>query len=317
MMQVEPGLVSIIIPTYNGAKYLSQAIESALAQTYPRFEVIVVDDGSTDDTEALVRRYPVTYLRQANQGPAVARNLAIQHSRGEYLVFLDHDDRLTTDGLERNLRFLTQHPDWAYVVGACRVIDENNALIYVGSFPESLALYDYRTLLAGFPISPPVAVMFRRSALEVTGGWHPDWRYAADYELYLRVSRVFPAYYHNEIVAEYRRHETNQSRHTPKIIKATLLALKAQWPHVEGRTEYKRAYREGQKYWQHRYGRELFPQMGEALQAGRGVLALKLLGVALRYAPREVVKTLLLWQQWRRWLVNLMPQSYARTSNQG
>jgi glycosyltransferase involved in cell wall biosynthesis len=89
---MENKLVSIIIPVYNGAKYLRQAIESAMKQSYKNIEVIVVDDGSTDNSSEIAKCYDVKYLYQQNQGPSAARNNGIIASAGEYIAFLDCDD---------------------------------------------------------------------------------------------------------------------------------------------------------------------------------------------------------------------------------
>ena len=91
-------LVSVVIPCYNSARYLGETIESVLAQTYARVEVIVVDDGSTDATPKIAQSYPVQYVYQTNRGISAARNAGVVHSRGKYVQFLDHDDRLLPDG---------------------------------------------------------------------------------------------------------------------------------------------------------------------------------------------------------------------------
>ena len=100
-------LVSVVIPCYNQAHFLGEAIESVLAQTYPHREIVVVDDGSPDNTREVASRYPgVRYVRQENQGLAAARNTGLRHSSGSYLVFLDADDRLLPEALEVGLRQL-------------------------------------------------------------------------------------------------------------------------------------------------------------------------------------------------------------------
>lgn len=93
--------VSVIVPCHNGAEFLADAIASILAQTHPALEVLVIDDGSTDDTAAIAAQYaaPIRYIHQVCQGVSVARNTGIQASRGNYLVFLDHDDRLLPHAL--------------------------------------------------------------------------------------------------------------------------------------------------------------------------------------------------------------------------
>src|SRR5713101_4173715 len=119
-----PPLVSVIIPSYNHAQFLGQAIESVLAQSYSNFELIVVDDGSTDNTTEVARRYsPVRYIYQENAGLSSARNSGLRQSRGEFLVFLDADDRLLPHALETGISCMREHPECAFVSGHCRVID--------------------------------------------------------------------------------------------------------------------------------------------------------------------------------------------------
>ena len=105
--------VSVIIPAYNAARYLPEAIDSVLTQTYQDCEIILVDDGSTDDTAEVVSRYGtrVTYVQQSNQGVGAARNTGIDLARGDYLVFQDADDVLLPGKLEVQASFLDQHPD--------------------------------------------------------------------------------------------------------------------------------------------------------------------------------------------------------------
>ncbi len=95
--------VSIIIPCYNYGHYLEECIESCLAQTYPNFEIIVVDDGSTDNTEVVAKQYPVKYLYQVNKGLPSARNLGIQNATGERILCLDADDKIDPTYLEKTV----------------------------------------------------------------------------------------------------------------------------------------------------------------------------------------------------------------------
>src|SRR6185369_6617714 len=109
-MTVENPLVSVIIPVYNGARYLGAALESVFAQTYREFEVIVVDDGSVDDSGVIAQSFPeVRYIHQANQGVAAARNHGIEAAGGEFFAFLDQDDLWNEDKLKRQVEFLLSH----------------------------------------------------------------------------------------------------------------------------------------------------------------------------------------------------------------
>lgn len=104
--------ISVLIPTYNSAAFLGQALESVFAQTYTDYEVIVVDDGSEDDTAAVAAAYPsVRYIRKEHSGISATRNLAIAEARGEIIAFLDADDLWTPDKLEKQVAYLDAHPD--------------------------------------------------------------------------------------------------------------------------------------------------------------------------------------------------------------
>ena len=99
-------LVSVIIPCYNGEKFLKETIESALGQTYPAVEVIVIDDGSIDRSGEIAQSLPVRYIRQPNRGLTASRNLGVRESRGSYIVFLDADDRLKPHAIEAGVGVL-------------------------------------------------------------------------------------------------------------------------------------------------------------------------------------------------------------------
>src|ERR1044072_1619841 len=110
-------LVSVIIPVYNGGRYLRAALESVFAQTYRPIEVIVVDDGSADDSGLIAQSFPeVRHMRQQNQGVAAARNNAIAASRGEFLAFLDQDDLWTPEKLRLQIGYLLTHPELGYTL---------------------------------------------------------------------------------------------------------------------------------------------------------------------------------------------------------
>jgi glycosyltransferase involved in cell wall biosynthesis len=135
--------VSVIIPTYNRSKLLREAVESVLAQTYPNIEVVVVDDGSTDDTAAVAAQYAgrVTYLKQANQDVAAARNTGIRAASGEYLSFLDDDDLILPTKIARQVQVLASRSEAGLV--HCRYYyanEDGNYLYKVGLLPEGEVL---------------------------------------------------------------------------------------------------------------------------------------------------------------------------------
>src|SRR5262245_56603663 len=116
-------LVSVIIPCYNQGRFLAEAIESIMVQVLPDVEIIVVNDGSTDNTAEVAAHYPqVRYIYQQNQGLAAARNTGLRHSTGRYLVFLDADDRLLPEALIHNQKYLEARPECAFAFGRFRLI---------------------------------------------------------------------------------------------------------------------------------------------------------------------------------------------------
>src|SRR5919112_6190031 len=121
-------LVTVVIPCYNQAHFLGEAIESVLSQSYRNFEIIVVDDGSTDETSEVASRYEeVRLIRQENRGLSGARNTGIRDSQGEFLVFLDADDKLLPGALEAGLRCFEAHPECEFVFGDFRYIGIDGA----------------------------------------------------------------------------------------------------------------------------------------------------------------------------------------------
>lgn len=190
-------MVSVIIPCYNQAHFLSEAIESVLAQTHRDFEIIVVDDGSTDNTaEVAVRYRDVRYIRQPNQGVASARNTGFGESRGKYLVFLDADDRLLPAALEIGLNSLEAHPECAFVFGKCRYIAADGSLLPT-PHQRSVDCEFYLALLHDCFIWTPALVMHRRTVLESVAGFDTSLglRNGEEYELYLRIAEKFPIHY--------------------------------------------------------------------------------------------------------------------------
>lgn len=115
---IEPKLVSVIIPVYNGESYLAEALDSVFAQDYRPIEVIVVDDGSTDHTAEIARKYnQVHYLYQTNQGPPVARNTGLSHCEGDLIALLDADDLWVPGKLSMQVAYLESHPEVGCVIG--------------------------------------------------------------------------------------------------------------------------------------------------------------------------------------------------------
>jgi glycosyltransferase involved in cell wall biosynthesis len=221
-------LISVVIPCWNQAHYLGEAIESVLAQTYPRLELVVVDDGSEDNSYEVAARYPgVRCLRQSNSGVAVARNRGLAESRGAYTVFLDADDRLLPNALEIGARELRAEPEAAFVAGMPRDIGRDGAVIREARQP--LVTRDhYLKLLEECFIWSGSSVLYRRDALEAVGGFNERRVAADDYELYLKLARAYPVLCHDSVVTEYRRHGSNTTRNAGLVLSSQIQVLNGQ-----------------------------------------------------------------------------------------
>lgn len=166
----EPLLVSVVIPCYRQAHFLPEAIESVLRQSYPRREIIVVDDGSPDETAEVAARYPgVRCVRQPNRGLAAARNRGLAEARGEFVVFLDADDRLLPDALQVGVEAFAAHPECAFVYGRLQPIGPDGSPLPLR--PQRTVERDHcAELLREDFIWSPGAVLYRRAVVEAAGG---------------------------------------------------------------------------------------------------------------------------------------------------
>jgi glycosyltransferase involved in cell wall biosynthesis len=256
-------LVSVIVPCYNGASFLEAALRSALAQSYPEVEVVVVDDGSTDSSPEIARRFPVRYIRQKNRGLSEARNTGIRKSRGSYLVFLDADDRLKPHAIATGLGALALRPDCAIAVGDHVFIAANGSYLASSAKEDPLHAH-YEALLKSNFIEMISSVLFRRSIFDEVGGFDATLRVAEDYELYLRIARARPICCHAVIVAEYRMHEANTSRDSELMLTTTLQVLKSQARYLGNDSGRLIAFREGVRSWRKQYGRQLASELGRS-----------------------------------------------------
>ena len=280
MNQLATPLVSIVTPCYNQGHFLRDAIESILTQIYPRIELVVVDDGSTDNTAAVVADYPLArYLRQENRGVAEARNVGFGATKGEFILFVDADDRLAPNAVEAHLRCFAEHPKAGFVVGAIEHITSDGS--YRGT-PHSpiLESEQYEHLLGANHIANTIAVMFRRSVLETLGGFTTYFSPAEDYELLLRAARAFPSAHHSAVVAYYRRHATNTSRKGVIMLQAMGRVMRSQREIVRGNSRLEAAWRKGDNYWRDFFGgvtvKEIYAHLtrGELRHAARAASAL-------------------------------------------
>jgi glycosyltransferase involved in cell wall biosynthesis len=205
---VSDSLVTVIVAAYNGERFLSQALESVFSQDYDPFEVVFVDDGSTDGTGEIAQSFPVRYLHQENQGLPAARNAALRVARGELVAFADDDDLLPPSKLTVQALFLSTHPGTGCVLGRQEWIVEDGV-----QAPE-LKRDPIFGELGGIQL---VSAMFRRAVLDGLGGFDPTYRYAEDRDLFVRMRErgveieVLP-----DVVLHKRLHGSNMTMNQPE-----------------------------------------------------------------------------------------------------
>lgn len=220
----------MIIPSYNSARYLAEAIQSVLDQSYADFEIIVVNDGSTDETEAVVKGFSderIRYFAQENKGVGAARNVGLRLARGEYVAFLDADDLFLPEKLSRQVEFLLQDPSvdlvfsgWEYINAEGKILGVEEPWKYRSSV---LGVED--VLMGGG--APVHAVLVRRRCLENVGGFDEAMRAYEDSDLWLRLAvdgcRMV---LQSGVVCQYRLHDKNTSKEVSKHERWYLYCLK-------------------------------------------------------------------------------------------
>jgi glycosyltransferase involved in cell wall biosynthesis len=220
--------ISILLCLYNGERYLASTIDSALAQSYPGFELIVVDDGSTDQSRLVLEGYRdprLRVVRQENQGTAGALNTGLKIATGRYIAFLDQDDLWEKDHLAAHIQLLEHRPQIDLSFSWFRVIDEAARDIGVCSH-RYRGTIDFRGLLTDFVIGGTSNIVVRRAAIDRAGGVDTAFPRVYDLDLCLRIALLSP---HN--IEAIPRDLTCYRRHPGQISRA-LLPLQREWQQV-------------------------------------------------------------------------------------
>ena len=222
---IEPGLVSVIMPAYDGAKYIGAAIESVLAQSYQPVEIIVVDDGSPAPMADCVAGYgpAVRYLRQENAGTAAARNHGVRETRGEFIALLDQDDLWLPQKLERQIPRFAEDPKIGLVAAWMEVFDSETGEVK-GTFEPPLELTAHDML--GHTLPPVQTMVFRRSALEKIGGFDPACLGTDDWDINIRLAAEFRVVCVSEIFGRARMHAAQQGGNGERMYRNSMRVLR-------------------------------------------------------------------------------------------
>jgi glycosyltransferase involved in cell wall biosynthesis len=207
-------LVSIIIPCYNQGQFLAEAIQSAIDQDYEQKEIIVVNDGSTDNTKEVAESFihSITYIEQENKGVSSARNAAIEIANGEYVAFLDSDDVLLPGSITKRIGYLESHLDISLVCSDSIFFNESGSLGLRSQLlnrPKNIENFRWETVDYNATLS---SVMLRRFCLEKAGLFEESIQNAEDWLMWVRMSRYFNMAFIDEPLIKYRLHSGNFTR---------------------------------------------------------------------------------------------------------
>lgn len=251
-----PSLVSVIIPSYNSARFLADAVTSVFAQTYCPVECIVVDDGSTDETREILQQLTIRYpylktARKINGGPSSARNLGLRLCSGELVSFLDADDVLLPGKIEGQINFLEEHPDVGLVYGDYMVVAEDlkPLALFTAEMPRKLHPLDALCYRNWFN---PLVPLIRRSVIAKVGDFDEDLAVAEDWDYWIRCAKVTRMSHHPGPVALYRQHRDQVHRDYSRMRNACLRVITKHFCQDETRLRAAMAaidFRDAKHYW--------------------------------------------------------------------
>jgi len=241
MNQSNNTIVSVIMSVYNGARYLRESIDSILHQTFPDFELVIINDGSTDDTVKILEEindHRVVLLNQKNSGLTKSLNRGARISKGVYIARQDADDISLPNRFEQQVKFLNENPNIGFVGGSYLLIDENSSRLKIIETKNNPALLKTRLLKSN--IFAHGSCMFRKDLFNDIGGYREEFRYAQDIDLWLRMSErsrpgwvEFPPLYKQRVHLNSVGREKNnlQKKFAETAVRAAALRIKGASDH--------------------------------------------------------------------------------------
>lgn len=237
--------IDVIIPTYNNAHFLAEAIASVQQQTYSPTQIIVVDDGSKDDTELVITALkehsmiPIVYINKENGGPNSARNVGLAHSTAELVAFLDADDRWEPTKLAQQLPFFENDTGstLGLVYANYKTIDTTGTDrpdIPTVPLNPNIKGYAFEALLPGNLILGSASnVLIRRSVFATVGAFDESLRVGEDWDMWLRIAKEFRIDYVDEVLVAIRRHAHNQTGNIATLIKGDSAFIETWIPRIK------------------------------------------------------------------------------------
>lgn len=283
--------VSVIIPVYNCERYIAEAVESVLAQSYRDYEIIVVDDGSTDGTRRALEPYmgAIRYIYQENRGEPAARNAGIRNAAGEFIAFLDADDLWLPDKLELQIGYFDSHRDYGLVYTDDKTFDDN------GIIEESVKLCRNLEQPSGWifgqlfmeNLFQTSSVILRKECIDKVGLFDETLLIGCDYHMWLRIARHFKVGYLDKPLSMYRQHTNMATRTVSRNLRngepwGVLVLKKILELYPETVSEL------GKAVVNRRLSELYFSLAYSCLDEGNASKARKLIGRALGYSPTNL-----------------------------
>ncbi len=201
--------VAVVIPAFNHARYIAEAVDSVLAQDYPNIDLVVIDDGSTDDTPRVLERFGarLRWFSRENRGQSATLNEGWSKTRGEILLYLGDDDILRPGAITTAVSAMQAHPSVTGVYGDYLIIDDESRTVRRVFVPD----VDVRCMVRDFAPPPGAGAFVRRSVWEQVGGWDESLRQVPDRDFFQKVLLHGPMLRLNEPLAAFRVHEASQT----------------------------------------------------------------------------------------------------------
>jgi glycosyltransferase involved in cell wall biosynthesis len=211
--------VSVIIPTYNRAKTIGAAIDSVLKQTFRYYEIIVIDDGSTDDTAGKLKQYGklIKYIHQENKGVSAARNAGLRLATGGYIAFLDSDDTWVPDKLEKQLKYFENNSRVGLLYSSARYLAVNNNTEQI---KPRVITRNLREMIEKDAVFPTSTVIIRRECLDKVGMFDETLRGIEDFDLWFRIAERYPIYFQDEITAQHNYYGSSLADQSDEMSRA-------------------------------------------------------------------------------------------------
>ena len=214
-------LISVNICCFNSAKYIEETMSSVFQQSFEGYEVIIVDDGSTDRTKEIIKGYidlghPIKYYYQTNKGFGYARSKALELSSGEWIALLDHDDLWYSDKLKKQANLIDKHPQVKLFFSNSEWFTDSGEIIRLNiedpSFKKGVVENALNRLLTYGCYIDSETALINRSALKECGGFNEQYFYITDYDTFIRLASKYEIYYDDSVLAKWRVHEKQASQ---------------------------------------------------------------------------------------------------------